>query len=89
MEGLSEEIETKQPPLEHWRRFVYCTTLAGRVLGTVDHLQPEGMLLAILIFLCFSISFGLIATKSMPSKLVYDTLSLSFAKGLLLANWVA
>ncbi|KAH9556852.1 hypothetical protein CY35_07G052800 [Sphagnum magellanicum] len=42
MEGLSEEIETKQPPLEHWRRFVYCTTLAGRVLGTVDHLQPEG-----------------------------------------------
>jgi hypothetical protein len=70
MEGLSEEIETKQPPLEHWRRFVYCTTLAGRVLGTVDHLQPEGMLLAILIFLYFSISFGLIATKSMPSKLV-------------------
>ncbi|CAM6010703.1 unnamed protein product [Sphagnum balticum] len=26
--------------LQLW--IVYCTTLAGRVLGTVDHLQPEG-----------------------------------------------
>ncbi len=89
MEGLSEEIERKQPPLEHWRRFVYCTTLAGRVLGTVDHLQPEGMLLAILIFLCFFLyQFWVDCHKSMPSKLPYDTLSLSFAKALLLANWV-
>jgi hypothetical protein len=89
MEGLSEEIETKQPPLEHWRRFVYCTTLAGRVLGTVDHLQPEGMLLAILIFLCFFLcQFWVDCHKSMPSKLAYDTFSLSFAKDLLLANWV-
>lgn len=42
MEGLTAEIETKQPPVDQWRRFVYCTTLAGPVLGTVDHLRPEG-----------------------------------------------
>ncbi|XP_073387845.1 uncharacterized protein [Physcomitrium patens] len=41
MEGLTAEIETKQPPVDQWRRFVYCTTLAGPVLGTVDHLRPE------------------------------------------------
>lgn len=44
LDGLAGEIEAKQPPVEHWRRFVYCTTLAGPVLGTVDHLQPQGML---------------------------------------------
>ncbi|KAG6554781.1 hypothetical protein Mapa_003801 [Marchantia paleacea] len=41
MEGLADEIEKAQPPLEHWRRFVYCNTLAGPVIGTVDHLQPQ------------------------------------------------
>lgn len=42
MEGLTAEIEAKQPPVEQWRRFVYCTTLSGPVLGIVDHLRPEG-----------------------------------------------
>ncbi|BFI27883.1 hypothetical protein MPTK2_2g14360 [Marchantia polymorpha subsp. ruderalis] len=41
MEGLADEIEKAQPPLDHWRRFVYCNTLAGPVIGTVDHLQPQ------------------------------------------------
>ncbi|KAJ7535971.1 hypothetical protein O6H91_12G052100 [Diphasiastrum complanatum] len=41
--GLGHEIEDQQPPMEHWRRFVYCTTLAGPILGLVDHLQPEDM----------------------------------------------
>lgn len=43
MDGLAEEIKALQPPVEHWRRFVYCTTLSGPVLGTVDHLHPSGM----------------------------------------------
>ncbi|KAL2641956.1 hypothetical protein R1flu_009543 [Riccia fluitans] len=41
MEGLADEIENAQPPLDQWRRFVYCNTLAGPVFGTVDHLQPQ------------------------------------------------
>ncbi|KAL2630331.1 hypothetical protein R1flu_015017 [Riccia fluitans] len=44
MEGLADEIEKAQPPLDQWRRFVYCNTLAGPVFGTVNHLQPQGML---------------------------------------------
>ncbi|KAG0583412.1 hypothetical protein KC19_3G134100 [Ceratodon purpureus] len=43
MEGLTAEIEAKQPPVEQWRRFVYCTTLSGPVLGIVDHLRPEDL----------------------------------------------
>ncbi|KAL3678132.1 hypothetical protein R1sor_021088 [Riccia sorocarpa] len=41
MDGLADEVEKAQPPLDQWRRFVYCNTLAGPVFGTVDHLQPQ------------------------------------------------
>ena len=47
MDELAAEIEAKQPPVDQWRRFVYCTTLNGPVLGTVDHLRPEGKLAAL------------------------------------------
>lgn len=41
LDGLSEEIEELQPPVEQWRRFIYCSTLSGPILGTVDHMQPH------------------------------------------------
>lgn len=41
LDGLSEEIEELQPPVEQWRRFIYCSTLFGPILGTVDHMKPH------------------------------------------------
>ncbi|CAA7023593.1 unnamed protein product [Microthlaspi erraticum] len=41
LNGLAEEIERSQPPLDLWRKFIYCTSLSGSTLGTVDHMQPQ------------------------------------------------
>lgn len=42
LDGLADEIERLQPPVDLWRKFIYCTSLTGSVLGTVDHMQPQG-----------------------------------------------
>nr|GMD87621.1 putative polyketide hydroxylase isoform X1 [Ipomoea batatas] len=42
MDGLAEEILSSQPPVEFWRKFIYCTSLTGLILGSVDHMQHEG-----------------------------------------------
>nr|GMC62808.1 putative polyketide hydroxylase isoform X1 [Ipomoea batatas] len=43
MDGLAEEILSSQPPVEFWRRFIYCTSLTGPILGSgVDVSFPEG-----------------------------------------------
>ena len=40
--GLGASIARSQPPLEHWRRFVYCTGMArGVELGRVDHFDDD------------------------------------------------
>ncbi|PIN26119.1 Monooxygenase involved in coenzyme Q (ubiquinone) biosynthesis [Handroanthus impetiginosus] len=39
--GLANEILRYQPPVDLWRKFIYCTSLAGPVLGSVDHMQPK------------------------------------------------
>ncbi|KAJ0972388.1 hypothetical protein J5N97_020347 [Dioscorea zingiberensis] len=41
MDGLAEEIERLQPPIDLWRKFIYCTSLSGPILGSVDHMQPQ------------------------------------------------
>ncbi|EOA15760.1 hypothetical protein CARUB_v10006897mg [Capsella rubella] len=41
LDGLAEEIERSQPPVDFWRKFIYCTSLSGSTLGTVDHMQPQ------------------------------------------------
>ncbi|KAJ4798841.1 3-(3-hydroxy-phenyl)propionate/3-hydroxycinnamic acid hydroxylase [Rhynchospora pubera] len=41
LDGLAEEIESSQPPVDLWRKFIYCTSLSGSILGSVDHMQPE------------------------------------------------
>ncbi|XP_058093909.1 uncharacterized protein LOC131239959 isoform X2 [Magnolia sinica] len=41
LDGLVEEIQSLQPPVDLWRKFVYCTSLSGYSLGTVDHMQPQ------------------------------------------------
>ena len=40
--GLERAVMASQPPLEDWRRFVYCTRMIGGVeLGRVDHFEDH------------------------------------------------
>ncbi|KAK9072259.1 hypothetical protein SSX86_008692 [Deinandra increscens subsp. villosa] len=41
LDGLTEEIQRSQPPVELWRKFIYCTSLTGSVIGSVDHMQTQ------------------------------------------------
>ncbi|CAK7327404.1 unnamed protein product [Dovyalis caffra] len=41
LNGLAEEIQMSQPPVDLWRKFIYCTSLTGPILGSVDHMQPQ------------------------------------------------
>ncbi|XP_022887617.1 uncharacterized protein LOC111403366 isoform X1 [Olea europaea var. sylvestris] len=41
--GLADEIMMSQPPVEFWRKFIYCTSLTGPILGSVDHMQPQDL----------------------------------------------
>lgn len=41
--ALSEDIEALQPPPDQWRKFIYCTSLTGPLLGVVDHLHPQDL----------------------------------------------
>ncbi|XP_054787956.1 uncharacterized protein LOC129293864 isoform X2 [Prosopis cineraria] len=43
IDGLVEEIQSSQPPVDLWRKFVYCTSLSGSILGSVDHIQPQDL----------------------------------------------
>ncbi|XP_028772198.1 uncharacterized protein LOC114729368 isoform X2 [Neltuma alba] len=43
IDGLAEEIQSSQPPVDLWRKFVYCTSLSGSSLGSVDHIQPQDL----------------------------------------------
>ncbi|KAI4382515.1 hypothetical protein MLD38_008470 [Melastoma candidum] len=43
IDGLAEEIERLQPPVDLWRKFIYCTSLTGQILGTVDQMQPQDL----------------------------------------------
>nr|BAK05913.1 predicted protein [Hordeum vulgare subsp. vulgare] len=40
-DGLAGDIERAQPPVDLWRKFVYCTSLSGTILGSVDHMKQE------------------------------------------------
>ncbi|KAG1678055.1 hypothetical protein FOA52_000851 [Chlamydomonas sp. UWO 241] len=41
LDGLADEVASLSPPLEEWRRFVYCRSMAGGILGEVDHFQGQ------------------------------------------------
>ncbi|PWA95209.1 FAD/NAD(P)-binding oxidoreductase family protein [Artemisia annua] len=41
LDGLAEEIQRFQPPVELWRKFIYCTSLTGSTIGSVDHMQTQ------------------------------------------------
>ncbi|KAL4573859.1 hypothetical protein LXL04_020679 [Taraxacum kok-saghyz] len=41
LDGLAEEIQRCQPPVELWRKFIYCTSLTGSTIGSVDHMQTQ------------------------------------------------
>uniref|UniRef100_A0A453G3R3 FAD-binding domain-containing protein n=1 Tax=Aegilops tauschii subsp. strangulata TaxID=200361 RepID=A0A453G3R3_AEGTS len=40
-DGLAGDIERAQPPVDLWRKFIYCTSLSGSILGSVDHMKQE------------------------------------------------
>ena len=39
LDGLAAEVAARSPPLDQWRKFVYCESLTGRVYGEVDHFK--------------------------------------------------
>lgn len=41
LDGLADEVLSSQPPVDLWRKFIYCTSLTGQILGAVDHMQPQ------------------------------------------------
>ncbi|MCO5587464.1 hypothetical protein L7F22_041413 [Adiantum nelumboides] len=41
--SLSVDIEKSQPPIAQWRKFLYCSSLTGSLLGEVDHLHPQDL----------------------------------------------
>ncbi|CAN4124347.1 unnamed protein product [Withania somnifera] len=41
LDGLGDEILRSQPPVEFWRKFIYCTSPRGHTLGVVDYMQPQ------------------------------------------------
>ncbi|CAL5395988.1 unnamed protein product [Camellia sinensis] len=43
LDGLAEDIQRSQPPVDLWRKFIYCTSLYGSILGSVDHMQPQDL----------------------------------------------
>lgn len=43
LDGLASEIESLQPPVNLWRKFIYCTSLSGPILGSVDHMRAQGV----------------------------------------------
>ncbi|PHT96812.1 hypothetical protein BC332_34263 [Capsicum chinense] len=45
LDGLGDEILRSQPPVEFWRKFIYCTSLTGPILGVVDHMHPQVMVI--------------------------------------------
>ena len=59
MQGLSQQVAGLSPPLDEWRRFIYCESLvSGQLLGEVDHFPGEARQGAELLKvpLCFEIS---------------------------------
>lgn len=41
LDGVAEDIQKLQPPVDLWRKFIYCSSLSGSILGSVDHMQPQ------------------------------------------------
>ncbi len=39
IDGLAAAVKARSPPLALWRKFVYCDSLTGPLLGSVDHFQ--------------------------------------------------
>lgn len=37
--SLAERVREASPPLDHWRKFVYCRSMTGEILGEVDHFK--------------------------------------------------
>lgn len=38
---LVNEVQTRTPPLEEWKRFIYCETLTNGIFAKVDHFKNQ------------------------------------------------
>ena len=45
--SLADAVAAASPPLEQWRRFVYCESALGRVMGEMDHFEVRSRLAAV------------------------------------------
>ncbi|KAF3785341.1 hypothetical protein EJ110_NYTH28182 [Nymphaea thermarum] len=41
LDGLGKDILELQPAVNLWRKFIYCTSLSGQIIGSVDHMKPQ------------------------------------------------
>ncbi|KAK9819702.1 hypothetical protein WJX72_001426 [[Myrmecia] bisecta] len=41
LDGLAAEVAASSPPLDEWRKFIYCESVLGKVLGEVDHFKGQ------------------------------------------------
>ncbi len=39
--SLAANVAASSPPLEEWRKFIYCESATGSILGEVDHFKVE------------------------------------------------
>ncbi len=46
---LYETVLQQSPPLDEWRRFVYCESLVGQQYGVVDHFPVCNFFLQLLL----------------------------------------
>ncbi len=44
--SLADDVRQASPPLDHWRKFVYCQSMTGRIFGDVDHFQVDSEITA-------------------------------------------
>lgn len=40
--NVAAEVVKLSPPLREWRKFIYCESMTGNILGEVDHFKVCG-----------------------------------------------
>ena len=51
--SLAASVAASSPPLEEWRKFVYCESATGSILGEVDHFKVDSQCFSSLIMTYF------------------------------------
>lgn len=83
LDGLADEVLSSQPPVDLWRKFIYCTSLTGQILGAVDHMQPQGRLIFKKSMLIWSV-----AIETSRYSILFRALLVNCQAGWELAIWI-